>query len=375
MLSKRLEELTTEDVEALATDGVAEGAHLEFKQDPVGTSDEAKREFLADVTSFANAGGGDIIFGISEAAGIADQAMGIAVADPDQEQLRLAQLIRTGAEPTLQTTDTKWLGRSDGRGYLVIRMARSWSAPHRVTLRGHDKFYVRDGGGKHPMNVDELRRAFGLAESVVERIRAFRSDRLSEITSNTEVTLADGLVLVIHVVPFSAFIQPPSLTLDQAVQTILPPISHRGGWNGAYTLEGYRTSSSDTAEFGYTLAFREGIVEAVGVISIAQNDTKLVALPDIARDIRKIWDGAKAFHRHYQIEPPFYIMVSLLNAKGFAARVSPVISTMGSRPLRKSAVELPAFEIRTDRLGLDFNTLFKPTLDMLANAFGLPRYQ
>lgn len=40
--------------------------HLDYKRDLPGDKDAEKKEFLADVTSFANAGGGDIVFGIVE---------------------------------------------------------------------------------------------------------------------------------------------------------------------------------------------------------------------------------------------------------------------------------------------------------------------
>ncbi len=50
---------------------VSEGRDLEFKRELPGGGDEASREFLADVTAFANAQGGDIVYGMDEANGAA----------------------------------------------------------------------------------------------------------------------------------------------------------------------------------------------------------------------------------------------------------------------------------------------------------------
>lgn len=53
-------------LEALRADGVREGRQLEYKECLPGNSDDDKREFLADVTSLANAAGGDLIFGVRD---------------------------------------------------------------------------------------------------------------------------------------------------------------------------------------------------------------------------------------------------------------------------------------------------------------------
>jgi len=39
---------------------------LDYKRDVPGESDQDKKEFLADISSFANATGGDLIYGVDE---------------------------------------------------------------------------------------------------------------------------------------------------------------------------------------------------------------------------------------------------------------------------------------------------------------------
>ena len=70
MIPKRFDEITKADIDALVANGVAEGRTLDYKRTLPGGKDDEKREFLADVSSFANAAGGDIIFGVEEDQGI-----------------------------------------------------------------------------------------------------------------------------------------------------------------------------------------------------------------------------------------------------------------------------------------------------------------
>jgi hypothetical protein len=109
----------------------------------------------------------------------------------------------------------KWLPIKGDVGVLVIRTPRSWSAPHRVSLQGHDRFYVRNSAGKHPMNVDELREAFTFGETLAERIRAFRLERVRAILADEgPYPVSPAVKLIFHIVPLSAFaprhgIEPP----------------------------------------------------------------------------------------------------------------------------------------------------------------------
>jgi len=152
VLTRRLEDLTLADIERLKENGITESNYLDFKSAPVGNSDRERKEFLADVTAFANAAGGDIVFGVTEKDGAAAEVPGIALPDSDKEKLRLGSLIRESTEPRLANFGMLWLPIGDDIGVLVLRVARSWVAPHRVTLQGHDKFYVRNAAGNETLD-------------------------------------------------------------------------------------------------------------------------------------------------------------------------------------------------------------------------------
>src|SRR5690349_6232565 len=67
VIQKPLDTIEKRDIEALVADRVRESKSIEYKQELPGNADKQKREFLADVSSFSNAGGGDILFGIKGA--------------------------------------------------------------------------------------------------------------------------------------------------------------------------------------------------------------------------------------------------------------------------------------------------------------------
>jgi predicted HTH transcriptional regulator len=76
--NKSLSPLTENDLLALIADKEAEGKRLDYKRDLVGKGDTEKKEFLYDVSSFANTQGGHLVFGMEEENGEAVNLIGLA---------------------------------------------------------------------------------------------------------------------------------------------------------------------------------------------------------------------------------------------------------------------------------------------------------
>lgn len=66
MINKKIDDITIDDIKLLIVNSVCESKSLEYKKELHIENDADKKEFLADVSSFANSTGGDIIFGIEE---------------------------------------------------------------------------------------------------------------------------------------------------------------------------------------------------------------------------------------------------------------------------------------------------------------------
>src|SRR5258705_4286639 len=93
---------------------------------------------------------------------------------------------------------------------LVVRVAQSWLAPHRIGKPGNREFWARSSAGKYPMTIWQLRDAFVLSGSVHERIRSFVSERVEECAGYRLAIQFpnDQPKAVLHLVPLSAFARP-----------------------------------------------------------------------------------------------------------------------------------------------------------------------
>ncbi|SRR6266478_456228 len=97
MIAARLlpqNEIRIDMLRTLIESEIAEGQVIEFKR-AIDVSDaKAKKNLSAEVASFANASGGDIVFGIDEKNGTASELVALPGFDADRIELQLRQNIR-----------------------------------------------------------------------------------------------------------------------------------------------------------------------------------------------------------------------------------------------------------------------------------------
>ncbi len=293
MISKRLEEIGEPDLDHLLANGVTEGKTIDYKKALPGNSDSDKKEFLADVSSFANTTGGDLLFGIDEEQGAPIGIPGLVLPDPDLEMRRLDSIIGDGLEPRIRFA-THVVQRGGKPPVLIVRTERSWIGPHRVVFKGHDKFYARNSAGKYPMDVSELRSAFTLASSVTERVRQFRDDRIAKLRNNkTPVNLSTGASrTILHCIPLESFSRTVHYDVLKYSQqpTKFPPIIEGSGWGTRINLDGFVTyGAPENGSMSYTQLFRDGTIEAVEAYWLNINHEGTRILPHLAVE-RKYWD-------------------------------------------------------------------------------------
>jgi predicted HTH transcriptional regulator len=204
-----LDQVRQRHLQSLIDAKAAETVTIEYKRETYGGNYDARAEFLADVSSFANTSGGDLVIGIDAKDGV-PIAFTPLTGNVDAELLRLDQMAQTGLEPRIQKLQMCAV-QIDGGSVLIIRSTRSYNAPHRVIFKGKNRFLARSSARKYEPNVDELRAMFTLAPQLAERMRDFRLERIARIAAgDTPVRLLDEGSLVLHVVPFSAFdLRPP----------------------------------------------------------------------------------------------------------------------------------------------------------------------
>lgn len=318
MIPKRFELIDASDIDLLIGN-VQEGRSIEYKRDLPGGTDADRKEFLADVSSFANTVGGDVVFGLDEVGGFPSAIVGVSAPDMDAELRKLDSVIESGIDPRIRHS-TKAVRCSNGATAIVIRVDRSWVGPHRVTLKGHDKFYARNSAGKYPLDVDELRQAFLQSETAIERLRVFRAERVIEIgRDQTPVELAAGAKLVLHLVPHDAVSSSRLIDIVRYVNSpnLLPPMG-RQGWGHRITLEGLLTYTTGAGAPYYTHLYRTGIIEAVNAYVLNRQYDGRWIVPSTAFEEEVIGAVGKYLKilKDLGTMPPVYVFLSLLGVRG-----------------------------------------------------------
>lgn len=383
MIQKRIDSIEIADIQGLVDGAVREGKAIEYKEQLPGNGDADKKEFLADASSFANASGGDIIFGIKESrdaagkpTGMPESVVGLPSINADAEVRRLEQILRDGIEPRVPGIALRTIDGSPNGPVILLRIPQSWASPHMVSFKASPRFFSRTSAGKSPLGVPEIRAAFVQSDSLPQRIKAFRQERIGMILAGeTPASLMDSPLVVLHLIPVSAFLNAATFdlqgVLDGKVQ--IPNIGGLGAY-GRPNVDGFVSYSggqnSQSEQVSYTQVFRNGCIEAVDTFVLSGQDNYKDIIPSISIET-EILKGATYFLKAYQslgVDPPLVIMLSLLNVRGFYMYTGRHMSTRAIHRIEKRDLLLP--DVLIDDLALNPSQSFRPVFDLLWQACG-----
>jgi len=381
MIEKALKDIAVEDIMALVTAGRTEGRTIDFKAFPPATFNDAeKKELARDVSSFANAAGGDIVFGVEEEGGVAKTAPGFACDDADKLMLQMDGIIRDNIDPRVAVEMRRIPGFGENRIVLVIRVQRSWNAPHMV--KGTPLFYSRTDSGKQPLDVRQVRAAFIGGADVARRARSFRDERIGRVLADeTPVRLnKDGPVrLITHVMPLidegDAALDLATLQSSMAIAPPMPRGASAFGWSHRYNLDGFVTFpfDQDSAEAeSYYQAFRLGGFEAV------------VPMPRMGHTPPRLYvywvenrfvDCARLFLKaltSLRVSGPVVCMMSLTGARGYQVYASDgVMARLRDTTIDRNVVVLPDVVFESERENV--TGALRASFDVLWQAGGWER--
>lgn len=356
---------------------VPEGRNLDYKETlPTGTSGD-KKEFLADVSSFANAAGGLLIYGMKEEGSLPIELCGVREADRDATILRLEQMIRTGVEPRIPGVGIEAVPLSSGGMSIVIRVPRSWAAPHMVSFEGSSKFWSRNSKGKYQLDVSEIRSAFLLSESAAARIRDFRIDRLAKLqTGEGPSPLNVKTMIVLHVVPIEAVT--PGTPVDLSILTksnnAFRPIYARRNWGHRYDFDGIiiEQHTDDGAVDSYLQVFRNGALEAVDtqILRANEGNGSLMEIPSVLYEeqILEALPRLLEIERKLGIQPPVFVTLTLLGVKGYSMATKQSLDGYRGEVIDRDLLALP--EVMVEDFDVEPARLMKPAFDVLWNTCG-----
>jgi hypothetical protein len=376
-----LDQIDETRLQALIDGRASEGRLIDYKRTTYGSGNADHSEFLADVSSFANTAGGDIVLGVAATDGIPTEFVPLELS-MDAEVLRLEQMARSGLQPRIANIAFKPVPIERGGQVLIIRIPRSYNPPHRVVRQGSNRFWARSSAGKYEPDVDELRALFTAVPLLADRVRDFRLDRLAKIsTGQAPVQLMERGSLVIHVVPLSAFSMPIALPLEEISRDFgsFSPMGSRTPQGIRINFDGLlKLSNADqtaTRQRAYVQLFQKGVVEAVTstIISTSTDQSIIFNLDEeiIFACFRYLNDLSEV-----GVEPPYVLFVSLVGVKGarfnLARRGDPSWFDRMGDTLDRDEYHLTEVIIETiPNTPEKFAKLMRPILDQLANAAGV----
>ena len=376
MINKSFDDVFEQDLINLKNNSVQESKNIEYKKLLNISTKEDKMEFLANISSFSNTNGGDLLIGISEKKGVPDSIEGIDIDDPDKEINKLENLIRDGIEPNIVGIEIKSIALSNSKNVLFIRIPKSWNLPHRIIYRGYDKFYARNNSGKYPMDVGELRNAFNLSSTLNERIQRFKTNRVLKIMANeTTNNFVDGAKIILHLLPLSSFSPAKYYNLNDIYQNpgLVKPI-YCDGWSRRINFDGffsYRSLPNSNKINTYVQLYKNGIIEAVdnGLLHCRSN------IPTISIILleNKIVEAINNYIRvlnSLMVDFPILVYISMINIKGYQL-YSDEFKIRGSKEIENNTLFLPEFLLENNQICIE--NILKNTFDSIWNACGYRR--
>ncbi len=382
--SKPLETITLEDIKDLKENQVHEDKNIDYKEILLGNSDGDKKEFLADVSSFANCNGGDIIFGIKEkrdeknqSTGILEEIIGLEF-NFDQEKQRLENIILDGIKPRIYISFWS-IDFKDGKQLLIIRIPKSWNSPHLIEFQKSRKFFSRHSSGKYQLDIDEIRSGFIASDNLREKIRNFRIERINKIiTGDTPITMEKAPKIALHVIPLI------SLSKDYLID--ITSLSRHGSnlpaplnklpehCDSRYNLEGFLRAPGyielNHDYDSYLQIFRNGIIEIVRNVEFLDREEVIIAQGFFEKKIIEQLPEYLNFLFNQGIGFPIIISLTYIGVKNYnlGYRKRQIHSEFGKFPLKEDILTFPEVIIENDDYNLPL--ILKKIYDSMANATG-----
>jgi len=380
LLGKNFVDIDQATVQGLVDAGATESIHLDFKQKTYGNSDNDKKEFLKDITSFANSLGGHLLIGMDEEDGAASAVTPLTGMDVDQELQRLENIARTGIDPTIIGLRMKRVQVSGGGGggdVIVIHVPRSHNPPHRVIFKNSNRYHGRNSSGAYELSIDELRMLFGQQRTIEERTKTFVNKRFLQVQANDgalPLPVEEG-AMVMHLVPLLDFGagRRHDIAVLRDQHAAFNPIG-ASGHPARINLDGFLIYRGDEVCKGYTQVFRDGSVEATSasVFSDYKEERSFpsIKLPKtIIGSLSSYMKGMKGI----DASPPILLQISFFGTSGLRIGLGRSRFDDAPPPYDREDLHLPSTVIPDYRNDGNYEQVVAEQMDSLWNVFGFER--
>ena len=136
-----------------------------------------------------------------------------------------------------------------------------------VVYAGTSRFFSRNSSGKFQLDVGEIGQAFAEQRTVGERLRNWRTERISKLLSGDgPIPLDAQRKLLFHFIPASSLVGPSvgsGWKISEQQRAFLKPSSLASSVSSRYNSDGYLTYSMKgaTGTASYVQVFQNGALE------------------------------------------------------------------------------------------------------------------
>ncbi|HVW53894.1 MAG TPA: ATP-binding protein [Trinickia sp.] len=390
----RVEDITEADIQRLVEHGAREDRMLEFKRE-LDLSRDGKQEVAEDACAFANAFGGDLVFGLEAFdkregdSAVARAIAPVRVPNLDATLLDLVNSLRDSLEPQLATLHAHPVPLAAGGHVIVLRVGPSPSAPHRVVRRGGGHFYLRNSVGKEAMDIHAIRSAFAFSDGLGKRALAFRDERLAQILDNAVAAPLPQMRprVIVHVVPVTSLTRHDAHTVEelkaaaQHFQQLAPlgePLrAPRVNYEGVICT-GHPNAANESE--AYAQLFRDGRIELGGILTTGDiGDPPMPTLHPAQFEAPLARQGLPAIARALAtlgVPAPVYLMITLHRWGAATLTVcQPGTRYVEHRPLPAHLTFIQSPLVYIEDFDRPIAELIGAVLDPLWNAVGIDHTQ
>jgi hypothetical protein len=242
-----------------------------------------------------------------------------------------------------------------------------------VIFKGHDKFHGRNSAGKYSLDVNQLRSAFTLSNTVTERIRAFRADRIIALSNNdTPIPFVDDPKIVLYCIPIESFAGRPQYDVLQfylGAQRLQPmgTLSYSQRLN----LEGILAFGGGSVSHTYTQLYRTGMIEAVQGGVLASEYGVKMTIPSVAYEqyVFNYLPYCLQVLQQIGANVPVAVALTLIRTRGLVMSLN-AFERETNYPIKEDTLILP--ETVVEDFSKPVGNILKPLFDLVWNACGLP---
>ncbi len=375
MFIKQFDAITKDDILALVTNQTPESRILDYKQALPGRTDGDKKEFLADVSSFANSAGGWLVYGVEEkrennkATGLPETASGLDGANGEQERQRLESILQYGVEPRIAGVRIRSISGFPKGPAILLYVPKSWNSPHMVSFQESSKFWTRSDGRKRQLDLGEIRAAFALSETLPEKIRRFRDDRIAKILADeTPIPLQGKHRVVLHLIPFSSMAFSAAVDLELAAKNSsnLPPIGSTGYASCRHNFDGLVAQDYED----YLQLFRNGAIEAVNSSLLTVQD--IIPASAFESNVFGAVDRYLKLQHDLAVSPPIVLLLTLIGVNGYVTETQQGSMMRGLGTIKgaidRDILALP--DMMIEDMARPADEILRPAFDIIWQACG-----